>query len=114
MIPIRSFIAAGIICVLAGSAVFAGDWVGKYLTTDTQGNPFEIELTDNGNAIGLKHGTALRGTWASDGDAAVIKWDTGWVTKLTADGDSYKKTAYRAGTSMQESPTHSTAAKKVD
>jgi hypothetical protein len=29
----------------------------------------------------------LNGTWKAEGDAAVINWDTGWVTKIVKQGD---------------------------
>ncbi|HUU24202.1 MAG TPA: hypothetical protein VMW68_01355 [Methyloceanibacter sp.] len=93
--------AACLIAVLISSASFAGDWAGKYMTEDTKGNAFSITLADNGTAAGEKQGHALSGTWTDDGEAAVIKWDTGWMTKLSKDGDRYKKTAFRPGASMQ-------------
>ena len=35
--------------------------------------------------------------WKEEGNAAVITWDSGWVTKITKEGDSYKKTALKDG-----------------
>ena len=35
--------------------------------------------------------------WKEEGSAAVITWDSGWVTKITKDGDSYKKSAEKDG-----------------
>ena len=35
--------------------------------------------------------------WKEEGSAAVITWDSGWVTKITKEGDSYKKTAEKDG-----------------
>jgi len=111
---IRVCVVAGLVAVLTSSASFAGDWIGKYMTEDTKGNPFSITLGDNGKAAGEKQGHVLSGTWADDGEAAVIKWDTGWTTKLSKDGDRYKKTAYRAGTPMEDGPTHATGAEKIE
>jgi len=84
------------------------------MTEDTKGNPFSITLTGNGTAAGEKQGHALSGTWQDEGEAAVITWDTGWTTKLSKDGDDYKKTAYRAGASMQDGSTHATGAEKIE
>ena len=39
----------------------------------------------------------LAGMWKEEGNAAVITWDSGWVTKITKDGDSYTKTAEKDG-----------------
>ena len=111
---IKLCVAAGLVAVLTSSACFAGDWIGKYMTEDTKGNPFSITLTGNSTAAGEKQGHALSGTWQDDGEAAVITWDTGWTTKLSKDGDHYKKTAYRVGASMQDGPTHATGAEKIE
>lgn len=111
---IRVCIVAAVITILAGSASFAGGWVGTYMTEDTKGNAFRITLADNGTAAGSKHGTELSGTWSTESDAAVIKWSTGWITTLSKDGDGYKKTVYRAGTPIDGPPTHTTGASKVE
>lgn len=44
----------------------------------------------------------------------MIKWDSGWTTKLSKDGDRYQKSAYRAGASTQDDPTHTTGAEKIE
>ncbi len=56
---------------------------------------------------------SLRGRGQDDGEAAVIKWETGWTTKLSKDGDRYKKTAYRPGASM-EVQTDGIGAEKIE
>jgi len=117
MTPIESIkvcLVAGIVTVLTIGASFAGEWAGKYMTEDTKGNAFAITLTDDGTAAGTKAGHDLSGTWANEGDAAVIKWTTGWTTKISKDGDSYKKTAYRAGAAMEDGPTHTTSVEKIE
>ncbi len=111
---IKVWVVAGLLATLTGSASFAGDWAGKYRTEDTKGNAFNITLSGDGTAAGEKQGHVLNGAWTEEADAAVIKWDTGWTTELSKDGDHYKKTAYRAGTAMQESPTHATRAEKIE
>ena len=109
----RLWFVACIVAVLTSSAGFAGDWTGKYMTEDTKGNPFSITLTGDGSAAGEKQGHVLGGTWEDEGEAAVIKWNTGWTTKLSKDGDHYKKTAYRPGASMQDT-TDGIGAEKVE
>lgn len=111
---IRVCVAACIVAVLTSSVSFADDWTGKYMTEDTKGNAMSITLADDGKARGEKLGHVLTGNWTSDGGAAVIKWDTGWTTKLAKDGDRYKKTAYRVGTSMEDGPTHTGSAEKIE
>ncbi|ODR94268.1 hypothetical protein AUC69_03770 [Methyloceanibacter superfactus] len=110
---IRVSFAACLIAVLTSSASFAGDWAGKYMTADTKGNAFSITLSADGTAAGEKQGHVLKGTWEDGGEAAVIKWETGWTTKLSKDGDRYKKTAYRPGASM-EVQTDGIGAEKIE
>ena len=81
-----------------GAAAFAAEgFVGKYKTTDTDGKPFTIWLSDDGSAKGDRADEGLQGMWKEDGNAAVITWDTDWTTKLTKDGDKYTKTAMKNG-----------------
>ena len=111
---IKVCLVAGLFAVLTGSSGFAGDWSGKYMTEDTKSNAFSITLSGDGKATGEKHGAGLSGTWTNEGDAAVIKWDSGWTTKLSKDGDRYEKSAYRAGASRQDGPIHTTSAEKIE
>lgn len=113
MPSIRVFIAAAVIAVLSGSA-FAGDWAGKYTTEDTKGNKMAITLSGDGIAVGSKHGKTLDGTWTDDAGAAVISWTTGWTTKLSKDGGTYIKSAYRPDTPLDGAPTHQGPAEKVE
>lgn len=109
----KSCLAACLVAVLTCTASFAGEWPGKYMTEDTKGNAFAITLSDDGAATGSKEGHTLTGTWTEDGDAAVIKWTTGWTTKISKDGDGYKKTAFRPDAAM-DGTTGSTGVEKVE
>lgn len=108
------FVAAALLTLMSVGAGFAADWAGQYLTEDTKGNAFTIVLGDDGKAAGEKQGHAMEGTWTDSGDGAVIKWTTGWTTKLSKDGDAFKKTAFRPGADMSGEPVSAVAAKKVD
>jgi hypothetical protein len=55
----------------------------------------------------------MNGTWKEDGNAAVITWDTGWTTKITKEGNQYKKTAYSKGQTPDVPPANSSAAEKA-
>jgi hypothetical protein len=93
-----AFAALALAVVLTSTAGFAAEgFVGKYKTTDTDGKPFTIWLSDNGNAKGDRADEGLAGMWKEEGNAAVITWDSGWVTKITKEGDKYKKTAEKDG-----------------
>ena len=111
---VLGFVAAAGLTLMSIGVSLAGDWAGKYLTEDSKGHAFTIALSGDGKATGEKHGTVLEGTWSADGGAAVIKWTTGWITKLSQDGDGYMTTAFRPETAMTEQPTSADAAKKVD
>ena len=93
-----AFAAIAFAIVLTSAAGFAAEgFVGKYKTTDTDGKPFTIWLSDDGNAKGDRANEGLAGMWKEEGSAAVITWDSGWVTKITKEGESYKKTAEKDG-----------------
>jgi len=85
------------IALTAGAGFAASGFVGKWKTSDTEGKPFTIWLSDDGNAKGDRANEGLAGMWKEEGSAAVITWDSGWVTKITKDGDSYKKSAEKDG-----------------
>lgn len=93
-----AFAAIAFAIVLTSAAGFAAEgFVGKYKTTDTDGKPFTIWLSDDGKAKGDRADEGLAGMWKEDGSSAVITWDSGWVTKITKDGDKYTKTAEKDG-----------------
>ena len=98
------------IALTSAAGFAASGFVGKWKTTDTDGKPFTIWLSDDGNAKGDRADEGLAGMWKEEGSAAVINWDSGWVTKITKEGDSYKKTALKDGKPVGEA----TAAEKVE
>jgi hypothetical protein len=77
----------------------ASDFVGKWKTTDSQGKPFTIWLSDDGKAKGdlARNNKGLAGMWKEEGNSAVITWDSDWTTTITKEGNSYKKTATENG-----------------
>ncbi len=90
----------------------AGDFAGKWKVADTAGTPFEITLGDNGTATANRSGEAMKGTWKEEKGAAVISWKDGWTTKIAKEGDSYKKSAWKKGLSMESAPTNTSSAEK--
>ena len=92
---------------LAASA-FEGVWKVK----DTAGQPFEITLSSSGVAKATR-GEGMTGTWKEEGNAAVITWNTGWTTKITKEGNQYKKTVYRKGQPLDTPPANSSGAEKA-
>lgn len=94
------FAAVALAVAMTASAFAAEGFVGKYKTTDTEGKPFTIWLSDDGLAKGDRADEGLSGMWKEEGSAAVITWDSGWVTKISKEGSSYKKTAMKDGKSV--------------
>jgi hypothetical protein len=93
-----AFAAIALAIALTGASAVAGSgFVGKFKTTDTEGKPFTIWLSDDGTAKGDRANEGLAGMWKEEGNAAVITWESGWVTKITKEGDSYKKSALKDG-----------------
>jgi hypothetical protein len=92
---------------LAESA-FEGVWKVK----DTAGQPFEITLSSGGVAKATR-GEGMTGTWKEEGNAAVITWNTGWTTKITKEGNQYKKAAYRKGQALDAPPTNTSDAERA-
>ena len=98
------------IALTSAAGFAASGFVGKWKVQDTKGEPFTIWLSDDGTAKGDRSGEGLSGTWKEEGNAAVITWDSDWTTKITKEGDTYKKTAFEKG--KPEGPA--TAAQKVE
>jgi hypothetical protein len=92
-----AFAAIALAIALGVSAFAAEGFVGKYKTTDTDGKPFTIWLSDDGSAKGDRANEGLQGMWKEEGNAAVITWDSEWTTKITKEGDKYVKTALKDG-----------------
>jgi hypothetical protein len=85
---------------MTGAVTFAAsDFVGKWKTTDSQGKPFTIWLSDDGKAKGdlARNNKGLAGMWKEEGNSAVITWDSGWTSTITKEGNSYKKAATENG-----------------
>ena len=97
--------AAALVFAIAmtGAVAFAASgFVGKWKTTDAQGKPFTIWLSQDGVAKGDRSDEGLAGMWKEEGTTAVINWDNGWMTKITKEGSTYKKTAFENGKPVGE------------
>jgi hypothetical protein len=94
--------AAAALALSAGAA-FADHFVGTWKVKDSGGKDFNIVVAKDGTASADRSGEGMKGTWAEEGDAVTITWDTGWKTKIAKDGDGYKKTAYEGDTEKSSS-----------
>lgn len=98
---------------VTSAALAADGFKGVWKVEDTAGKPFEITLSADGAAKANRAGEGMTGTWKEEGGSAVITWNTGWTTKISKDGDGYKKTAYEKGKADEAKPTNTSAAEKV-
>ena len=96
----------------ARSEASASEFEGTWSTQDSRGNPFQIILSNNGQAKGDRVDEGLSGTWKTEGNSAVITWDSGWVTKIIEQGDQFKKQAFENG-NTDGPPSHTTDARKL-
>lgn len=98
---------------MASVAGFAASALeGTWKVKDTAGKPFEITLSGGGAAKATR-GEGMTGTWKEEGNAAVITWDSGWTTKITKEGNQYKKAAYRKGEALDGPPTNTSDAERA-
>ncbi|ADI30579.1 hypothetical protein [Methylotenera versatilis] len=96
----------------ASSNVFAGEYEGSWMLYDTHGGGFEATLSEDGTASGT-HGDSMKhGTWKEVDGAVVISWKTGWTTRIVKQGDKYVKTSFKPGTTITDTPTDTSEAKK--
>ena len=86
-------LAALMVGATAVAALAASPFEGTWSVKDSGGKPFDITLGPDGKAAST-HPKAMTGTWTEEGGTAVIKWDSGWTTKIVKDGDKYKKEAF--------------------
>lgn len=98
LVRVTAGLAAIALAITFTASVFAASgFVGKWKTTDTEGKAFTIWLSDDGKAKGDRANEGLAGMWKEESGAAVITWDSGWVTKIAKEGDTYKKSALKDG-----------------
>ncbi len=118
MSAIEKFSTAIIVAALAltmttFASLGAGQFEGTWKVTDTSGKAFEITLGSDGSAKANRTTEGMTGTWKEEGGAAVIKWDTGWTTKISKEGDKYTKAAFKKDEPATGKPTNTSGAEKV-
>jgi hypothetical protein len=104
-------LAVAALALSASVGFAAGEFAGTWKVKDTGGKDFNITLGADGTATSDRAAKPMKGTWKEDGGAAVITWDTGWITKIAKEGTGYKKTAYKKDATG--TPKNSTDAEKV-
>lgn len=107
--------AAVLVIALTGGIALAAasEFVGTWKVADTHGKPMAITLYANGSAKGVRVNETLVGTWKDKRKKAVIKWTTGWETKILKKGDHYEKVAYAKSKFPKGKPVNRSVAVKV-
>jgi hypothetical protein len=103
---------AAAIAMSPAAILAASEFEGRWKVKDTADKPFEITLSQNGSAK-ADRGEGMTGTWKEEGKTAVIAWNTGWITKIAREGNRYKKSAYRKGQSLDNTPANSSDAERI-
>jgi hypothetical protein len=111
MVPTFTIAIALVMGAIAGFA--ASQFEGTWNVKDTAGKAFQITLAVDGSAKANREGEGMTGTWKQQGSTAVITWNTGWTTKISGEGGSYTKTAFKKGEPLDGEPTNSSPAEKV-
>ena len=73
----------------------ASDFEGTWTVQGRKETKFDITLSADGKATST-HPKNMIGTWTEEGGTATVKWDTGWTTKITKEGDHYTKQSITA------------------
>ena len=92
---ISALLAALVMSVITVVTGFAGsDFEGVWTVKAGNGTLFDITLGPDGKASS-DHPKPTTGSWAEEGGAAVIKWESGWTTKIVKEGDHYVKQGFK-------------------
>lgn len=98
--------------VSLSGALFAKEFNGSWILVDSNKDPFEIQLNEDGSASGT-HGKDMKyGRWEEKNGQAIIYWATGWITLITKDGDQYIKKAFKPGDTITDNPANTSSAKR--
>jgi hypothetical protein len=83
--------AALIMSIMTAVTAFAAsEFEGTWTVQGRKDTKFDITLSADGKATST-HPKNMTGTWTEEGGTATVKWDTGWTTKISKDGDHYSK-----------------------
>ena len=111
-------VAQGLVAALfalaltSASAIAVSQFEGTWMTEDTKGKSFHIDLSPDGKAKGERQDEGLTGTWKAEGESVVINWDSGWVTKITKQGNKFIKQTFEKG-QASGAPSHTADAQKM-
>lgn len=107
-----ALLAMGVV-LTSFAALAASEFQGAWKVKDSDGTPFTITLGAGGTAKADRPGKPMSGTWQEQGGAAVIHWNTGWTSKISKEGNQYKKSAWTKGQPMTSPPANSSEAEKA-
>lgn len=103
---------AAALAMTAATSFAASHYEGTWKVKDTEGTPFDIVLSGDGNANASLRGEEKIGTWKENGGAVVISWKDGWHSQIAKHGDGYIKKSWDEKKTMDDAPTNSSDAIK--
>jgi len=96
------------------ASLFAKEYSGTWILADTNKDPFEAILNEDGSASGT-HGKDMKyGTWEEKDGQAIVYWTTNWITVIAKEGDQYVKKAFKPGLSVTDEPSNTSSAKRKE
>jgi hypothetical protein len=98
--------------VIFSATLFAESFNGTWVLEDTKGDPFEIQLKEDGSATGTHDEDMKYGSWEKKDEKVFIYWGTGWITVIGKQGDNFIKEAFKPGDSLEGKPTNTSSARK--
>lgn len=92
---------------------------GVWTTKDDKDEPFDIVVYANGQAVttwtrGVAGARGERGLWRIDGQRLVVLYDDGWTDVISPDGAGFKHSGYSPETLLNQTPTNTAPASRVD
>lgn len=105
-------VAQGLVAALFALALTSASAIAVSQFEGTKGKSFHINLSPDGKAKGERQDEGLTGTWKAEGESVVINWDSGWVTKITKQGDKFIKQTFEKG-QASGAPSHTADAQKM-
>lgn len=103
---------AAALALTSAASFAASQFEGTWKVKDTEGTPFDIKLSKNGDANAHLRGEEKIGTWKEKDGMVVISWKDGWHSQIAKNGDGYMKKSWDEKKTMDDAPTNSSDAIK--
>jgi hypothetical protein len=94
-------------------------YVGTWTVTDEDGEPFDLVVFPNGQAVsnwtkGAGGTRGERGFWRRDGDHVLLVFQDGWTDQISPSEGGYRHRGFAPETGLSGPPKNSSAAKRLE